>query len=595
MNNNQQSRRRFRPLEEELRLPGVTVTAGFHDMDRAYISSTSITDVIVMQHEMQHDVALTETNYGIIQSIFRTVYENSKTNTTQNSIAKWSSLLCAGSRHSHEALATYLTIKGLPYQLGLKTVEELPEEYKGYYDILSLLIDNILPTTFLQYMVGKIMIEICFSSRLIEKMLKWQPETPVQLHDDDVPDRRLERLLPVWHNHLPELRTLLSEKCPQQNFYTDLPHSFNILSEQDWVTIPLNISQQIDDWLNIECRFWMYPICETVVPCSVKTEWFDQRKHFIEHMNKFSTISMTLEGTKQEFLDESSRQNFQKRIWRSGRTIISNPIPSILQLKALKYHSLMNHLGLVRNQEESGNIESQITKYDNITFISEQPDVRSNTHPEWGMFQFLGEQCVGAYSVDHRDFIKLISPGVTFAKSKGFNFLGKIRIIVGLWATQQAVNTSLMQELAKAYSIGSRRISMDNVIWYMGGDFINFYKFLVAQGGLEGFYSNPYEPIPELANFPLEEIENFISARTSEDIDRYFRRFTLGSLWLIFRSPFAEGLFLRIMTPWSNVLTAISEDVIDGKIRLFEKSEMKAIWKYISDIQLPIFARWAKI
>jgi hypothetical protein len=133
----------------------------------------------------------------------------------------------------------------------------------------------------------------------------------------------------------------------------------------------------------------------------------------------------------------------------------------------------------------------------------------------------------------------------------------------------------------------------------MAGDFYHFYEFLVAQGGLEGFYTNPFDSDPEFeskySKMSFESLYNVVQNISKEDLNKNFKRFARGPIWYIFRSPIIEGLFLKITIPHSEVLVAIAEDINSGKIRLFDKSEMEETWNGISHVNIPIFTSWKQL
>lgn len=577
----------YRPLHAELGLP----VAGFHDADRPSIVSDSINEMLVVQHEMHHDIALTETNFGFIQSIFRRVYDSPKSPTIRESVGNWHLHLLDHSRVAHEAYATYLSIKQQPYKVCASLVHELPQEYKDYYDKLACLIDEILPCTFLQFMVGKIVIEICFSSRLIEKMLAWQPGMPPRLEDVDSPDKRLEKLVPVWRSSLPEMRALLKGKCPLQYFYPAIGRSFDILSEKEWMALPLTIARRIDEWLEFECRDWMYPIASAVVPCSGRTEWFTQRNQFLEHMNTFTLGPAHLGGTEAEFLNEDDQKSAARRAFRAGRIAVSNPLAKLIQLKKIEASSFVNLV--FRSKPGAGDQTEFTDKWDGITLISPEPSP-TQSEGDWGVFQFNGEQCVAAYAVEQNTVTNLYRTLTRLALT-GLPILGRLRIIVGLWATDAGfVDTSLMAQMVEACSVSSRRMELDNPVWYMGGNFLGFYKGLVAKGGLEGFLTNPFSLDPRLQELPLEKLHEFAVSTSFEEMAKRYTQVSRGPLWLIFRSPIIEGWFVRITSAGSGVLLPVIEDIIARKVRLLPRSEMESIWNLVSGIQEPILAKWSR-
>jgi len=572
-------------------MPATVIQAGSHDLERPSIAGGSINDMIVAQHEMHHDVALTETNFGLIQSTFRRLYDSPTSETVRQSAFDWTQHLLDHSRVTHEALATYLSIKQQPYERCASLVAQLPEEYKNYYYKLARLIDEILPSTFLQFMVGKIVIEICFSSQLIEKMLAWKPGQPVQLDDVDSPDKRLETLIPVWKNRFPELRQLLKQKCQLQDFYPALPRTFDILSEKEWTALPNPLARPIDDWLEVECRDWMYPIASAVAPCSAMSEWFAQRTRFLKHMNGFTSHPVHVGGTEAEFFKESDQKRAARKAFRAGRLLVSNPVTDLPQFKKIESSAFVAlTLGSARGTQASPQLTS---KWNRATLISPEPSP-TQSDGDWAAFLFDEESRVAAYAID-RDAVIRFSRTLTRLATAG-GPIPNVRIIVGLWASDSGtVDTSLLNEIIEAHSLPSLRVQLENPIWYMGGSFLSFYNALVAEGGLEGFYTNPFQSNSSANQLSLEQFIELGVDASFDETSKLYTQVADNPLWFIFKSPLVEGWFVRIVPAGSvDALLVVAEDIVARKVRLFSKSEMETVWNLVSGMHEPIVARWSR-
>jgi hypothetical protein len=562
-------------------MPVTTIAAGSHDLDRPSIAGHSINEMIVAQHELHHDIALTETNFGFIQSTFRRVHATPASQRVRESIGDWTDHFLDHSRITHEALATYLSIKQQPYQVCPSLVDQLPEEYRDYYRRLADLIDAILPSTFLQFMVGKIVIEICFSSRLIEKMLSWIPEQPPLLDDVDSPDKRFEALAPIWNERLPDLRQLLAQQCPVRNF--------DILSEAAWIALPYRSSRQVDDWLDIACRDWMYPIACSLTPCSTRVEWFRQRNEFTQHMNGFTSVPMQLYGTEAEF--ETDHGYAARRALRAGRVLVSNPVTDLPKFEKIEAAAFV---ALMLGSKQGADAAPQLTnKWNRATLISPEPSP-TQRDGDWTAFLFDDENCVAAYDID-RDAVKRFSRTLTRLATLG-GPIPHVRTIVGLWASDSGnVDTSSLNEIIEAYSFPSFRLRLENPIWYMGGSFLTFYNALLAKGGLEGFYTNPFQSAPSASQLSLEQFIEMDADTSFEETSKLYTQVATNPLFFIFRSPVVEGWFVRIVPAGSiDALLVVGEDIVARKVRLFSRSEMETAWNLISGIDEPIVARWPR-
>lgn len=591
MRENSHRSKRFRPLSEELRLPATTVEAGSHNLDRPTVHRRSATDLLVLRHEMHHDVALTETNYGLIQTMFRLIYDDAISTVIRHSASEWLKELFGESCHCHEILATYLSIKEQPSNVEADLVNILPDEYKSYYDTLAGLIDIVLPSSFLQYMVGKILMEICFSSRLIDDMLTWTPSSPARVPPDDSPDKRLDLLLQIWRSRLAELGNILKEQCHRQEFSQSLPMTFDILSEKHWLALDMDMANRIDQWLELECRDWMYQIAMEILPCSKRTEWYSQRKRFLEYMGRFTRRKAQIHGSENDFYEESEQERQRRKAWRDGRATISSPIAGRVKLSPVDSSQILASFGMGSATKR----HLVISKKDKLVFVSGQPRRKDDLFAAWGMFRFDENGHVTAHTIAHEEFMRICKIRAHLAAATGFTCLSDMRVVVGLWSSDKGVDTSRMRQLVEAYSAGAIRLSLENVMWYMAGDFLRFYEFLLDQGSLEGFYINTSTKNQDGQNLSLEQVAEKIRNMSFDDVAREYTRVARTPQWFIFRSPIVDGLFVRMLPSATQVLTAIGEDAIVGRFRLLDRNEMEQTWAKIDGIEFPILALWKEV
>jgi hypothetical protein len=210
--------------------------AGWHDGVRIRVRD-DVESPLVSIHEGIHEKILSETPDGQVHAAFlaalREGLVKSEDKTAVETTVKG---IFEHSQFAQEVFANYLAIKQLPADSENRYLSEPHSDYREYFDVLSEIIDEHIPTSFLQYVVGWALGVVVFSSTLIERVPDLKQGQPLVLSTDEQPSARLKQLIRVLRKHdLAKIRdrifTVAQEECARRALTP-----WNFSSEYEWMT-----------------------------------------------------------------------------------------------------------------------------------------------------------------------------------------------------------------------------------------------------------------------------------------------------------------------------------------------------------------------
>jgi len=190
---------RFRPFQLELQ----TYAAGSHDGTKAMISLSFSTDGMVVTHEAIHERIFATTPDGHLLAVLaRLVLQREDFDPAPPpTLDDLNMMLFDASRFAHEAVATYLGVKYLSPVNEPRAVASLPSDYQCYYRALSDVIDPVFRSSYLQALIGWNVAVVTFSSPLLARFVAADLGTPLQLHDNEHPEKRIRTLIDLLRHH----------------------------------------------------------------------------------------------------------------------------------------------------------------------------------------------------------------------------------------------------------------------------------------------------------------------------------------------------------------------------------------------------------
>lgn len=222
--------------------------AGFHailsiSLD-AHATARSST---VAFHEAIHERILMRTPDGFVHlglkqlSVAATASEE-----TRQWASRWCSEIEQCSAIAHETIATYCGIKQADVAEHDAAIEALPPEYLGWFRSLADRIDSVFYASYVQYLLGWFVGELCFSTSFSHRVSSEAPGDKVILSEDEKPDARLARILETL------CKDVLGYLLENLKRATGL----DIQNEAAWDALPHEERMQLDLALSKIIREW---------------------------------------------------------------------------------------------------------------------------------------------------------------------------------------------------------------------------------------------------------------------------------------------------------------------------------------------------
>jgi hypothetical protein len=290
---------------------GNTYEVKFHALGKKYITI----------HEQIHDELIHTTLDGILlnrisllaKNQFIPVIKRNIFEKTAEKIIKTSTVL-------HESSATYLSIKQCEPWEESEILKELPEDYINFYYNLSDLLDHQIPTTYMQYIVGKQLAIYCLYSPTILKIKNWDVDSSLNIVDDETCDVRFFKIIESISYRLP---SLLSELC---NIGAE-NNKIDVTEEYNWNNLDIDSRGKLDIKMSDFVKYWLHSELSDVIPV-VKKE--DIHRHILEFKkNLESQLEIYLDWSTPLGKDDLFKSEFTKseyfRAYRDSMSHISSP------------------------------------------------------------------------------------------------------------------------------------------------------------------------------------------------------------------------------------------------------------------------------
>jgi hypothetical protein len=210
--------------------------AGFHDGLRARVGDRAAQGSLISFHEGIHGRIFRETPDGQIHAALLWAMQSGElAGQSLDAVTRSAAEMIEASRLPHEAFATYLSVKTLPFKTEGRSLRQLAPEYVDYFRLLSELLDYHFTSSQLQFVVAWNAAMCIFSSPFLERIPALDWSEPVRLSEDEHPASRFEALLKaIRQSKLEGLRPRL-EQAARTECLKRRARVWNIYSESAWM------------------------------------------------------------------------------------------------------------------------------------------------------------------------------------------------------------------------------------------------------------------------------------------------------------------------------------------------------------------------
>jgi hypothetical protein len=462
----------FRTLKDELES-----IAGFHDFEKAHVTSKNAENKIVMTHEALHDRLITETPFGTIQFLINRIVAKSKNPNASKSLLVLIDELFISSKITHEIYATYLSIKTYPLEEHKELLELHPNEYQNYYGELSEIIDPIFHSTYLQYLIGSKIIEICFASRLQERLINLPLNKNITIKDSEKPDVRFRLIIKLLtDDYLNSLLTNLVDVVNESKEKINLPNNFNIQSESDWLSISLNQARVLENTIEDSLRYYLYDHTNNQLDNLFHNEWDDIYNKFYIYIQEYTSIDLSSE-TKEIY---PSNKNYRiARAIRNAESVITNkPVVN------LEYQVEFE----VFNKDEPYLFTSG--SHGQRTLISKFQIGQKIESMIWG-YVHIAESETSIKKLKHSHVDKYLNHRKECALS-GYPIVEVDSIIIGVHLNENF--NEIYSYIQKAHSNKYSSFYNQNIVWYLLGNTVEWINWF---GQTKNFTYMPLLPLKD--------------------------------------------------------------------------------------------------
>ncbi|WP_144469716.1 hypothetical protein [Bacillus thuringiensis] len=195
-----------------------------------------VSDIVICRHELIHTRVFLTSSYGHFQVLIKQLSE-----LIEQGSDLWEQALYITyemykeSKFAHEVVATYCSVKMLDNDLIEMYLKTLSKEYLSYYNCLAYLIDPYIKCTYLQYLIGELLLRICFDSNVLEDIRGKFQDFQFKVDKKNSPNSRLELILSTIQES--DFKILIDElqDLVRQNYRElGIPENFDFQNEKDW-------------------------------------------------------------------------------------------------------------------------------------------------------------------------------------------------------------------------------------------------------------------------------------------------------------------------------------------------------------------------
>lgn len=568
------------PLELALgHLDPLQTTAGYHDFHSIRIMGGHEGEALVAFHELVHDEMLRQTPYGSILIVLRLVHRHPKSPQAKAAAESWLLALVQASRRSQECAATYLSIKNFHPREHSRLLNTLPALYKDYFEGLARYLDPIFESSYVQYLVGKAIIQAVLSSPLSVRLREWSPDLAVSISAEEAPDQRMDFLLQALGSKFGQLKAVLAD-----HIWTDitLPRDFDIHSERSWSEIPHQTRSALEGQIVAKIRLWLFPLAGEILSWISPEQWTNvMTELWNQVLSRYAKV---------DEIASLPRQSAEADVFVPQITIETGSRFEERGFPLLSEHSnLMSIFTEMPDREfsvvprgASLGPSSALEVGPFKVFITASPASNQMQEPSWYRFTSDGTAILHGDKIVHA----LLKRGLrarTAIASLGSPIPTVDALIVGLHNDDLAAAQRLIDDLISCHQIGSRGGLVDTkeIIWYMSGNVMAWYDALVSTGETEVLWYYPNLPAFQTSQSPTD----FEISTES------------GVIWLVMRRPSAPGIFFRVVV-WvaaHPLLTAAESDLKKGRVRLIPKDQGNQIADQLAKAFQAMQFTWSEV
>jgi len=531
--------------------------SGFHDLERWAVRHEAVDMDIVGLHEAHHDRALTETPFGLAQMLFRRVTRLCTDGGVQAHAAAWTKELLDASRSTHERWATYLSVKTLPADRHQEALRLHPQEYLAYYDGVARIVDPALHSSFLQFIVGMVLLEVCLSPRLLERLCAEGATSPAAVHPDEAPDHRFgtlaDTLTPATVNDLARVTIRDVRDCARS---LGLPGTFNPQVEEHWTALPLQTALRLERSAELAARGWLYDEACRGIPCLRRHECIEALRHFVRQLEDMATVELGAVLQWARGHHDSLNATLATRALRAGVSCVSQR--PVVDVEAISH---------VDNEEDLRQYLSRIEG--DAMLITSRPDCRCWEDLQWVLLADAGDSAY-AISLTHDVLRGALQRAADIAAPE--RRLGGMPVIIGIDPAGGSFFQALHNHMRRLRTVGDAVPKQRHIVWYMGYDFFVWYSFLSREGVTEWLHIVP------AAHHGSSDPPAYPAQITTVGDANHFRQLREpGFRCYVFRNPRVCGVFVR----WFPVLAhdAVSvllmDDLEAGHLQPLPQSDRK--------------------
>ncbi len=232
-------------------------SAGLHNTLTYYIQHAALPTEHVGVHEEVHDRLFNTTIDGYLLSRLVFAWKRPETPKAHKiNLEAWIRVIIEDTRDLQEATATYLSVKHFPVERHQEILDTYPKQYQEWHQRLADLLDEVLPTSTLQYLVAYQMARLCLSSPLAANIVMYTKltQSPSLTLQESATHRMatLERALTT-----PRLTSLLEHMRTRVTNLRDVPTGFDVCKEEHWRGASIKVSQELERHLLAVIWSWL--------------------------------------------------------------------------------------------------------------------------------------------------------------------------------------------------------------------------------------------------------------------------------------------------------------------------------------------------
>lgn len=458
----------FIPFSEKIKKNLKSHSQGFHDFHTVFLSEEHLDDPIIGTHESIHDRFLTTTKFGAVQRMTSIYDFTSCDEIVKTHIDGFISSLFFESHRQHEIAATYLSIKNFPDEKCNLLYELLDKEYRSYFDELSI-VNTVFKSTFIQYIVADILTRLCFSSNILERLSSATDLDDLCIKEIESPRIRWGLLCNCINNFsaLTNILVKLEQFIAEFGHYFHLPLDFNLNQESCWRKLDHDVSLCFTEAVSSVVEDFVY--CQMMSITGYKFSDVRDPKYmnvlcgdYIYKLDKISGGRWPAESF-QEPVNEDTNDYLTQLAFRASLFLIKN-VPWGDFTKIFNIPAFGGPL----------NVFAMGTP----VFISSESDTTNLNLLKWTVFVPPdGTGRTKVMGISHKLLIESLRARKKLIESK-HEYIKIEQIIIG---TNLFDFSSLLQQL---FSLLTYKKSdgityyYKKFVWYMGGNFYLWYKFL---------------------------------------------------------------------------------------------------------------------